>query len=382
MNFISPLTKFDESDIIYTKIFFKRNDEMSKKIMIAMSGGVDSSVAAYLIKNSGADCIGITMRLHDSSGAKISEENSCCTSSDVEDARAVCERLGIEHVVLDLSDDFHSKVIQRFANAYANGITPNPCVDCNRYMKFQKLFEKAKQLGCTHIATGHYARIVEEDGEFLLKKGIDVGKDQSYVLYSLTKEQLSHTLFPLGSLTKAEVRAIAEHQGFINANKKDSQDICFVPDKDYAKVVKECLGRDFPSGDYIDTCGNVLGHHKGIIHYTVGQHKGLGISTPEPLYVAKISPETNTITLAKNEDLFSREFDIADFNWIGKKDPCHVMRLKAKIRYRHTEEWASVQMVSPNLAHVVFDEPQRAITKGQSAVLYDEDTAVGGGIII
>lgn len=355
---------------------------MQKKIMIAMSGGVDSSVAAYLIKMSGAECIGVTMRLHDAGGFDVSEESSCCTSADIEDARAVCERLGIEHIVLDLAGDFHAKVIERFANAYASGITPNPCVDCNRYMKFEKLFEKAKELGCTHIATGHYARVVEEDGAFLLKKGLDEGKDQSYVLYSLTKEQLSHTLFPLGALTKAQVREIAEVQGFINASKKDSQDICFVPDGNYAKVVKEVLGRDFPAGDYVDVKGRVLGQHKGIIHYTIGQHKGLGISTPEPLYVAKISPEENTVTLAKNEDLFSRELDVADFNLTGRDSLTPDVRLKAKIRYRHKEEWASVTPTSSSTVHITFDEPQRAITKGQSAVLYDGDTVVGGGIII
>ncbi len=355
---------------------------MSKKIMIAMSGGVDSGVAAHLIKSSGADCIGVTMRLHGANGFNVSEENSCCTSKDIEDAHAVCERLGIEHIVFDLSDDFHAKVIERFANAYANGITPNPCVDCNRYIKFEKLFEKAAELGCTHIATGHYAQVIDENGEFLLKKGLDEGKDQSYVLYSLTKEQLAHTLFPIGALTKARVREIAEAQGLINANKKDSQDICFVPDGNYARVVKEVLGRDFPEGNYVDENGRVLGRHKGIIHYTIGQHKGLGLLTPEPLYVAKISPENNTVTLTKNEDLFSREFNVANFNYIGKGTLTQAVRLKVKIRYRHKEEWASVTPTSDHTVHIAFDEPQRAITKGQSAVLYDGDTVVGGGIIV
>jgi tRNA-specific 2-thiouridylase len=322
------------------------------------------------------------MRLHDKGGMTVSEESSCCTSKDIEDTRAVSEGLGMPHYTVDFSDDFRGKVVESFARAYANGITPNPCIDCNRYMKFEKLFKTADELGCTHVVTGHYVRVEEKDGEFLLKKGLDHTKDQSYVLYSLTQAQLSRTLFPLGELTKLEAREIAETCGFINADKKDSQDICFVPDGNYAKVVKECLGCDFPAGDYVDADGNVLGRHKGIIHYTVGQHKGLGISTAEPLYVKKICPASNTVVLCKNDELFERELDVENFNWISGRVPEGTVRLKAKIRYRHAEQWASVTPTSETSVHICFDEPQRAITKGQSAVLYDGDTVIGGGIIV
>lgn len=270
-----------------------------------MSGGVDSSVAAYLLQKQGYECIGCTMKLYHNEDTGISKAHTCCSLDDVEDAKSVAYRLGIPHYVFNFSDDFKEKIINKFVTCYENGRTPNPCIDCNRYMKFDKLFERAKLLGCDYIATGHYARIECENGVYTLKKAIDITKDQSYLLYDMGQEQLAHTLFPLGRLTKAEVRQIAEENGFINADKPDSQDICFVPDGNYAKVVELHLGKKSAAGNFVDTSGNVLGQHKGIIHYTVGQRKGLGISASQPLYVIKICYGTNTVVLGKIEELFS-----------------------------------------------------------------------------
>ncbi|MCQ2427445.1 MAG: tRNA 2-thiouridine(34) synthase MnmA, partial [Clostridia bacterium] len=258
------------------------------KALIAMSGGVDSSLAAKLMTDEGYECVGCTMRLYNNGDAGIGSEQTCCSDDDVADARSVAYSLGMKYYVFNFSDDFREKVICKFIESYEKGITPNPCIDCNRYMKFEKLYERAELLGCDYIVTGHYARVEEQDGRFVLKKGIDETKDQSYVLYSLTQEQLKHTKFPLGGYHKTDVRTMAESAGFVNAGKKDSQDICFVPDGNYAKVIEIHTGRKYPRGNYIDMrSGKVIGEHKGIIHYTVGQHKHLGIPTDEPLYVCR-----------------------------------------------------------------------------------------------
>lgn len=352
------------------------------KILIAMSGGVDSSVAAKLLCDAGNECIGCTMKLFDNCDAGLSRSRTCCSLDDIEDARSVAFSLGMRYYVFNFKDDFREKVIKKFASAYLVGQTPNPCIDCNRYMKFDKLYERARLLVCDKIATGHYARI-EFDGEkYLLKKARDESKDQSYVLYMLTQEQLAHTLFPLGELIKSETRAIAEASKLTNAQKPDSQDICFVPDGDYAAAIERLTGKTSAPGNFIDTDGNVLGTHRGITHYTIGQHRGLGLALPERRYVCKIDAGSGTVTLGSGTELYSREVLVRDFNWISGEAPSGPIRCSAKIRYRQPEQAANVEPLSENEALIRFDTPQRAVTPGQSAVLYDDDTVLGGGIIV
>ena len=351
------------------------------KALMAMSGGVDSSVAAYLIKSQGYECIGCTMKLYDNEDIGVSRSRTCCSLDDVEDARSVAYKIGMPYYVFNFSDGFREKVIEKFVRSYESGATPNPCIDCNRFMKFDKLYERAKILGCEHIVTGHYARIEYDGKRYLLKKALDETKDQSYVLYSLTQEQLAHTLFPLGNMRKTEVREIAEKNGFINAEKPDSQDICFVPNGKYAEFLEYYTGKNYPAGDFISVDGVCLGKHKGIVRYTVGQHKGLGISSEEPLYVKQISAENNTVTLCKENELYSIEVIVRDFNWISGEAPQSEIRCKAKVRYRQKEQWATVMPIGETTAKIVFDEPQRAITPGQAAVLYDDDVVLGGGTI-
>ena len=280
-------------------------------------------------------------------------------------------------------DLFEEAVIKRFIRAYEEGRTPNPCIDCNRYLKFDEFFHRAIEKGFDCMATGHYARIgiSEDNGRYLLKKAIDPTKDQSYVLWSLRQEQLMRTVFPLGELSKAEARQLAESSHLPTAHKQDSQDICFVPDGKYADFVERYANKSYPSGDFVSTDGKILGQHKGIIRYTVGQKKGLGLVLPEPLYVCSINPLSNQIILGKSEELFSRELTAHDVNLISVPKINGEMRIKAKVRYRHTEDWATVTQTDEHTIRVIFDEPQRAITKGQSVVLYDGDTVVGGGII-
>lgn len=351
------------------------------KTLIAMSGGVDSSVAAYLIKSQGYDCIGCTMKLYDNEDIGISHNRTCCSLDDVEDARSVAYKIGMPYYVFNFKDGFREKVIEKFVRCYESGDTPNPCIDCNRYMKFDKLYERAKILACEYIVTGHYARI-EYDGErYLLKKALDETKDQSYVLYSLTQEQLAHTLFPLGNMRKTEVRKIAEEKGFLNAGKPDSQDICFVPDGKYAEFLEHFTGKAYPEGNFLSMDGTTLGKHKGIVRYTVGQHKGLGISSEEPLYVKEINTKENSVTLCKEQELYSKEVIVRDINWIAGEAPKGEIRCKAKIRYRQKEQWATVMLIGETTVKIVFDEPQRAITPGQAAVLYNGDIVLGGGTI-
>ncbi len=351
------------------------------RALIAMSGGVDSSVAALLTKKMGYDCLGCTMKLYEGE-IENAGSKTCCSLSDIEDARSVAYRLGMPYYVFNFKDDFYDKVISKFIGCYEKGITPNPCIDCNRYMKFQKLFDRAELLECEKIVTGHYARIEEKNGKFILKKALDLSKDQSYVLYSLTQEQLSHTLFPLGELEKTQVRDIAEENNFLNANKPDSQDICFVPNGDYARVIKDYSGKVYSEGNFKSVDGKILGTHKGIIHYTLGQRKGLGISSEKPLYVCGISHEKNEVILGSSEDLFSCEAVVENFNWISGEISTEPIRCCAKVRYRQKEQPATAFPLDDGKVKIVFDAPQRAITAGQSAVLYDGDIVLGGGEII
>ena len=379
-----------------------------KKALIAMSGGVDSSVAAKLTQEAGFDCIGCTMKLFDPEDAGLADycaltpdgpQRTCCSIDDVEDARKVAERLGMPYYVFNFRQQFRSCVMDKFVESYSHGRTPNPCIDCNRYLKFAELLQRARELGCEYIVTGHYARIErdEETGKYLLRKGLDPSKDQSYVLYTLTQEQLAHTLFPLGALNKTEVRELAGGDGFVNADKPDSQDICFVPDGDYAAMIRNYTGREFPEGDYVDPEGNVIGRHKGIINYTIGQHKHLGKAFGEKRYVCRIDADKNQVVLGRNEDVFSSYAKVSDVNWISGEAPSEDIRCRVRVRYKQKEQWATVRPCEDGSggnecgcgaggsgcgAEIFFDEPQRAITPGQAAVFYDGDIVLGGGTLI
>ncbi len=349
------------------------------RALIAMSGGVDSSVAAMLMD--GWDRIGCTMRLFDADLSESEHHSTCCSLEDVEDARAVCRRLGIPYYVFNFKDDFRTKIIDKFVDSYRCGITPNPCIDCNRYMKFDKLYDRARALSCDAVVTGHYARIEQLDGRYVLKKALDPMKDQSYVLYTLTREQLSRTRFPLGVLTKDEVRACAAEHGFVNAKKPDSQDICFVPDGDYAAFIERYIGPQ-PPGDFVTPDGAVVGRHRGITHYTLGQRKHLGLSLGKPVFVTDIDPIENTVTVGDERYLFDDTAVITDVNWVSIDPPDRPFRCRAKTRYRQTEQPCLVTPNPDGTVTLLFDAPVRAITPGQAAVLYDGELVLGGGVIV
>ena len=352
--------------------------------LIAMSGGVDSSVAACLMQQAGYDCTGITMRLTRNETLGQSGFHTCCSEKDIEDAAEVAYAMDIPYEVLDFTADFREKIIEKFIRVYEAGGTPNPCIDCNKYMKFDHLLRWAKEHGMEYVVTGHYARIEQDEatGRWLLKKGLDEGKDQSYVLYNLTQEQLAHIRLPLGALHKTEVRKIAQEHSFINAQKHDSQDICFVPDGDYARFMEQFTGKHYPAGDFLDQSGKVVGTHSGAVRYTLGQRKGLGLAMGAPVYVCGKDMEKNTVTVGPESELFKTTLIAGDFNWISVPELTAPMRVKAKARYRQTEQPATVHPLDNGLVQVVFDEPQRAITRGQAVVLYDGDVVVGGGTIL
>lgn len=353
-----------------------------KRALIAMSGGADSSLAAKQMQDAGFECIGCTMKLYDNEDVGIERTRTCCSLEDVEDAKSVAYSLGIRHYVFNFKEDFREKVIGNFISCYENGRTPNPCIDCNRYMKFEKLYQRAQILNCDYVVTGHYARIEQQaDGKYLLKKAVDETKDQSYVLYAMTQEQLAHSMFPLGSLRKSQVRELAGASQFVNAEKPDSQDICFVPDGDYAAFIERYTGRVYQQGDFTDSDGQVLGKHKGLIHYTIGQRKGLGIAVGKPVYVKEIRVADNSVVLGEEKDLYASRFQVSDFNWISGSVPEQEIHCKVKTRYRQKEQAARVIPTGAGSAEIIFDQPQRAITCGQAAVLYDGDVVLGGGTI-
>ena len=355
-----------------------------KKALIAMSGGVDSSVSLFLAKQRGLECTGVMMKLFENDDIGAKREKACCSLEDAEDARNTASSMGVPFYVHNFATEFKEQVISRFINAYQTGATPNPCIECNRYMKFEKLLSRAKQLDMDCFVTGHYARIEKdaESGRYVIKKALDKTKDQSYVLYPMKQEQLAYTLFPLGDLYKHQVREIAEKQGFINAKKSDSQDICFVRDGDYSEFIEQYTGKTYESGNFIDTRGNVLGRHKGLIRYTIGQRKGLGLSAEKPMYVCSKNTQDNTITLCEDNQLYSKSLIANDFNWIAYENLDSPIYVFAKIRYTHTPQRATAVPMPDGNVKVEFDEPQRAIAKGQAVVLYDGDIVVGGGTIM
>ena len=441
---------------------------MNHKVLIAMSGGVDSSVAAALMMKKGDKCIGCTMKLLNQEDGAFSGEgacgssdacqasdaidltgsavrmngraeeapapgnpHACCSLDDVEDARSVARKLGMPYYVFNFAEDFGEKVIDRFVRIYQSGGTPNPCIDCNRYMKFEKLFRRARELGCDAVVTGHYARIryEEESGRWQLLRSKNPDKDQTYVLYSMTQEQLAHTIFPLGEYPdKGEVRRMAEEYGFVNSHKPDSQDICFVRSGTYADFIERRTGRAAPHGAFVDEDGNVLGEHRGLIRYTIGQRRGLGLSLPAPLYVQRIDPQKNQVVLTPEDRLFSRRLIAEDFNWIwtsdwgkwespageasgrmqsgregtgqesadgknagreyaepgrsGQEPPAgYTCLITAKPRYRAKEAPATARVLEGGKVEIIFHEPQRALTAGQAIVLYQGESVAGGGTI-
>ncbi len=350
------------------------------RALIAMSGGVDSAVAALLMKENGYECIGINFTMFDKNNTLFNFKN-IDKFKDINDAKAVCDKLDMEFIAVDASDDFENYVIKNFVKTYEKGGTPNPCIVCNRFVKFKLLCEKAKELDCDTVVTGHYAKIEENNGRFYIKKADDLSKDQSYVLYSLTQEQLKCIRFPLSEITKEKAREIALNNGLVNAKKSDSQDICFIPDGDYSGFIRRYTGKKYPNGKFMNTNGDILGKHNGIINYTIGQRKGLGIALGAPAYVKSKNPHTNSVILCGNDELFENEIVIENFNFMAVPDFYEPTHCEAKIRYTQTTAKAIATKLDASTVKLTFETPQRAPSKGQAAVLYDGDALLGGGTI-
>ena len=352
-----------------------------KKALIAMSGGVDSSVAAALTLKAGFECIGVTMKLHPTGSDVYGDK--CGSPRDAEDAAKIAERLGMDFYTLDLSEKFADKVVCPFVECYERGHTPNPCVECNRYMKFGHLYDEAKKAGCDKVVTGHYARVEFDGSRYLLKRAKNLKKDQSYVLYFLSQEQLAHTYFPLGEMeSKEQVRALAKDFGFENASRPDSQDICFVPDGDYAAFISRYTDKQYPQGNFVDPEGKVLGRHKGLISYTIGQRRGLGLALPQPGYVVEKRVEQNEVVVGTREDLLTESCRVGALNWIAFDAPTDGMPLEAVTRYQAPPAPAHISLAADGTLTLYFDTPQKRPAAGQSVVFYDGDTVLGGGIVL
>ena len=355
---------------------------MKKKVVIGMSGGVDSSVAAYLLKEQGYDVIGVTMQIWQEDNEFTEREGGCCSLSAVDDARRVANKLGIPFYVMNFRDSFKDKVIDYFVQEYIDGKTPNPCIACNKYLKFDELLMKAKGIGADYVATGHYAKIEkDENGRYLLIRSDDDKKDQTYALYNFTQEQLKHTLMPCGEFTKERIREIAKEIGLAVHNKKDSEEICFIHDNDHGRYIKEARPLEVVPGNFVDKEGNVLGKHKGIVYYTIGQRKGLGIAFGTRVFVTDINPVTNEVVLGPEKDIFKTELIAKDINLISFDKLEGEVAVEAKVRYAAKPAKAVISQLENGKVKVVFEEKQRAITKGQSVVFYQGNIVVGGGVI-
>ena len=354
---------------------------VADSVLAAMSGGVDSTVMALLLQQAGYHVTGAMMKLFENEDIGRDPLEPCLALAAKDDAAAVAEKLDIPFFVYNMAEDFRSCVLDKFVSEYENGRTPNPCVDCNRGLKFGALFKKADALGCRYLATGHYARVERSGDRYLLKKGLDEKKDQSYALFSLTQDRLARVILPLGGLTKAQVREIAEANGFPNASRSDSQDICFLPDGDYGTFIERYSGKTPQPGDFVDLNGKKLGEHRGITRYTIGKRRGLGISSDGRLFVKELDTASNTVVLGDNDSLYNKQLVAGDINLIAADKIEGEMSITAKIRYAHAGAAAKVRQTGESEITVTFDEPQRAITKGQYVVLYDGDTVIGGGVI-
>lgn len=352
----------------------------NKRVVVAMSGGVDSSVAAALLVERGYDVVGMMMKLW--SEETITAHNRCCTPDQMHDARRIADKLGIPFYVLDTKEVFRNIIVQFFIDRHREGVTPNPCMECNRHIRFDFLLKNALALDADYLATGHYARIARaDDGRYLLKKGLDEGKDQSYVLSVMGQEQLSHTLFPVGEYAKADVRATAARFGLPTASKKDSQDLCFLGDGDYRRFLREYAPEMMVAGPIVRRDGSVIGEHGGLSNYTIGQRRGLGVQAADPLYVIDIQPSTNALVVGTAEELGARELTAKRVNWVSGVTPRDPFRAEVKIRYKAKAAPALVEPLGDNRMRVVFDEPLRDITPGQGAVVYQGDVCLGGGLI-
>ncbi|HEX3076048.1 MAG TPA: tRNA 2-thiouridine(34) synthase MnmA [Lachnospiraceae bacterium] len=357
---------------------------MGTKVVVGMSGGVDSSVAAYLLKKAGYDVIGVTMQIWQDEDHFVQEEQGgCCGLSAVDDARRVAEHLDIPYYVMNFKQEFKQNVIDYFVDEYLQGNTPNPCIACNRYVKWESLLKRSLDIGAEYIATGHYARVLKLDnGRYTLRKSATSAKDQTYALYNLTQYQLSHTLMPVGEYTKDEIREIAQEISLRIANKPDSQEICFIPDNDYAKFIEENSGKKIETGNFVNSAGEVIGKHKGITHYTVGQRKGLNLSMGHPVFVLEIRPDTNEVVIGSNDEVFTDRLFANNLNFMSIEDLEGIMEVEAKIRYSHKGAKCTIRKVADDEVECIFEEPQRAITPGQAVVFYQDDYIVGGGTII
>lgn len=355
-----------------------------KKVVVGMSGGVDSSVAAHLLKEAGYDVIGVTMQIwQDEDRVEVEESGGCCGLSAVDDARRVAYTLDIPYYVMNFKSEFKEAVIDYFANEYQKGNTPNPCIACNRYVKWESLLKRSLDIGADYIATGHYARVVKLDnGRYTLSKSATAAKDQTYALYNLTQYQLAHTLMPVGEYTKDEIREIAQGINVRIANKPDSQEICFIPDNDYAKFITEYSGKEAREGNYVTPDGKVIGKHKGIIHYTVGQRKGLNLAMGYPVFVLAIRPETNEVVIGKSDEVYKNKLYAGNLNFMSVEDIEGEVLIDAKIRYSHKGSKCLIRKVDAETIECNFLEPQRAITPGQAVVFYDGDYVLGGGTIL
>lgn len=358
---------------------------MSRKVVVGMSGGVDSSVAAWLLKEQGYDVIGVTMQIWQDEDRDVQEaEGGCCGLSAVEDARRVAMDLGIPYYVMNFKEEFRNNVMDYFVGEYVEGRTPNPCIACNRYVKWESLLRRSLSIGADYIATGHYAQIEQlPGGRYALKTSVTASKDQTYALYNLTQDQLAHTLMPVGSYCKDEIRAMARDRELLVAHKPDSQEICFIPDHDHAHFIEEYTGRQMPVGNFVDLQGNVLGSHKGISHYTIGQRKGLDLAMGRPVFVVEIRPGTNEVVIGEEKDVFTNILTCNKLNWMAV-DGLHgkEMEVTAKIRYSHKGAPCIIREAGPDLVECRFDEPVRAVTPGQAVVFYQGDYVAGGGTIL